>query len=577
MSSVRIAAGQINTTVGDFDKNTEKIIHYAKSGATLGADIILFPELCVCGYPPEDLMLQRNFLVKAGFAIDEIARRTARLKSIIIVGFPESDDDTYNSAAVIWNGRVWTTVRKMFLPNYGVFDEKRYFAPGRKFTVLETPEFRFGVGICEDIWHPEGPASIQTLLGDAELILTINASPYHRGKREFREKMIGTRASDLTAAIVYLNAVGGQDELVFDGQSFACNTEGEIIFRAPAFEEGIFAFDIDLDEILRKRLHDPRRRESRIQSEKMQTRTEIIEIPLLDRYEKKPISQTISNPPEDIEEVWLALCTGLKDYITKNRFKSVIIGLSGGIDSALVAALAADVIDPSNIYTIFMPTKFTSPESYKYAELVAKNLGVNFITVEIQSLFEEFVNVLNPIWHKTQFGTAEENIQSRIRGTILMALSNKYGHLVLATGNKSEMSVGYATLYGDMVGGFAVLKDVPKTLVWELARWQNKKAGKEIIPQEIIDRAPTAELRENQFDTDSLPPYEILDKILELYIEDEASVDEIVSKTNLNKNLVESVTNMVDKAEYKRRQSAPGIKITPRAFGKERRMPITRS
>ncbi|RKZ30678.1 NAD+ synthase, partial [bacterium] len=576
MRTIRVALAQINTSVGDFDANTKKIIHYVNEAEEFQPDIIAFPELAVCGYPPEDLLLQLDFLTDCGRAVDEIARKTAKVNSIIIIGFPEMDDDAYNSAAVVHRGRVLNTYRKIFLPNYGVFDEKRYFASGDRIPVYETPRFRFGLGICEDIWHSEGPVSTQALLGDCELVININSSPYDREKRGIREQMISTRAQDNMVAIAYLNCVGGQDELVFDGYSFVVDAEGEIIARAKPFQEQLLIADINVDDIFRKRLQNPRRRDRKkyhiLQTGK--NPVDIVEIPYISPDSIPSLETTIADTLEPPAEIWTALVIGLSDYIAKNKFKSVVFGLSGGIDSSLVATLAADAIAPKNVYAVFMPTKFTMSQSYEDAKKVAENLGINFQTIEIDKLYEKHIELLNPYFDGKEFDTTEENIQSRIRGNILMALSNKFGHLVLATGNKSEMSVGYATLYGDMVGGFAVLKDVPKTMVWELAKWKNQSAGKILIPNRIIQRAPSAELREKQLDVDTLPPYEILDEILHRYIEEEMSIIEIVEETGYEIDLVREVANMVDRAEFKRRQSPPGIKITAKAFGKERRMPI---
>ena len=577
MRRVRIAMAQINPIVGDFNANIAKIVEYAEKGTEQGADIVLFPELAVCGYPPEDLLLQAGFLDSAGTAVDKIARQTAKLSSIIIVGFPERDNDTYNSAAIIHRGRILDTYRKLFLPNYGVFDEKRYFLEGERVTVYDTPNFRFGINICEDIWHAEGPVMLQALFGECEVILNINSSPYHVGKRAMREQMISTRSADNTVAIAYLNSVGGQDELVFDGQSFAVDAEGFLIARAAAFTEELLIVDFNLENICRQRLQDPRRRNRKSSfSECENSGVKVIEIPFFQSEDKPEIIMTVKDTPAPLEEVWLALKTGLYDYLHKNGFKSVVLGLSGGIDSALVAAIAEDAFGADKVHTVYMPAKFSTQQSFDDAEKLAKNLGVNFQVIEIEPLYEEYLKHLKPIFKARKFDTTEENLQSRIRGNIIMALSNKFGHLVLATGNKSEMSVGYATLYGDMCGGFAVLKDVPKTLVWALARWFNEHRGKELIPHSIIERPPTAELRENQLDTDSLPPYDVLDRILELYIEEEMSAEEIVSQTPFDEVLVRKVAKMVDTAEYKRRQAAPGIKITARAFGKERRMPITK-
>ncbi len=573
MRRIRVGLAQINTIVGDFEGNVSKIVEYSKMGAAEGADIVLFPELAICGYPPEDLLLRVGFLDAAGTAIDEIARQTARLPIITIVGFPERDDDTYNSAAIIYNGRIWDTYRKIFLPNYGVFDEKRYFSQGERIPVYDTPAFRFGVNICEDIWQSEGPTAAQALYGDAEIIFNINASPYSIGKQAHRESMISSRASDNIVPIAYLNSIGGQDELVFDGQSFAADSRGKIVVRASAFREQLLLVDFDTEDVFRKRLHDPRRRERNIFQE---IPLDVVEVPFVQAHKKDEIEIVLEKHLEPMEEIWQALVTGLSDYARKNGFKSVVLGLSGGIDSTLVATIAADAVGSKNVHSVFMPTKFTAEQSFSDAQKFSKNLGIDFKVIEIEPLFEGYIEHLNPHFAGKKFDITEENIQSRIRGNILMALSNKFGHLVLATGNKSEMSVGYATLYGDMVGGFAVIKDVPKTLVWELARWKNKSAGKEIIPNSIIERPPTAELRENQLDTDSLPPYEILDAILELYIGEEMSAKEILERSNFDEETVKKIVGMVDRAEYKRRQAPPGIKITTRAFGKERRMPITR-
>ena len=576
MRTIRVALAQINPIVGDFEGNVKKIISAVESAEKLAPDIIAFPELVVCGYPPEDLLLNLDFVQEAGDAVDEIARATAHSNSIIIVGFPEMEDDLYNAAAIIFRGRVWDTYRKIFLPNYGVFDEKRYFAAGNTPKIYDTPAFRFGMSICEDIWHPEGPVSAEALMGNADLVININSSPYDYTKRHLRERMVSTRARDAVIPIAYVNLVGGQDELVFDGSSFVVNQNGEIVARADSFAEDIIFADLALDDVLRRRLHDPRRRDLSEHTPLASTNVEVVEIPYLPRESRPPIESKIAPPMEKCEEIWNALVLGLRDYVRKNGFRSVILGLSGGIDSSLVAAIAADAVGPENVHAVFMPTRFTRAESYDGAKKLAENLGINLKIIEIEPLFEEYLKNLAPHFEGKPFDITEENIQSRIRGNILMALSNKFGHLVLAAGNKSEMSVGYATLYGDMVGGFAVIKDVPKTLVWELARWKNKSVGREVIPEFVIERPPSAELRENQLDTDTLPPYDILDRILDFYIEQEMSPEEIAERTDIDPEIIRRVARMVDRAEYKRRQAPPGIKITTRAFGKERRMPITR-
>lgn len=578
MRILRLALAQLNPMLGDFKGNIEKIVLATREADERGSDLIAFPELAVCGYPPEDLLLQLDFIERAEKAVREVSDKTSRFPIIILLGYPESKGDTYNSCALIYKGVIFDSYQKNFLPNYGVFDEKRYFAPGTRIPVYETSDFRFGVGICEDIWQPEGPIIQQAYLGDCDLVVSINASPYHRRKREFREKMVATRASDNCLAVAFLNLVGGQDELVFDGQSFVCSPEGEVIARGNAFQEEILYVDIDLDDVIRCRLQDPRRRDLKYKRlDTYQNGIEIVKIPIgLRQKEEADDFTNLVSPICDEEEVWKALVCGVRDYVVKNDFDSVVIGLSGGIDSALVAAIASDAIGPEWVHTVYLPSRFSSDESFRDAERLARNLGVHFDVIEIEKLFSSYIAELEPHFAGRPFDVTEENLQARIRGNILMALSNKFGHLVLSTGNKSEMSVGYSTLYGDMVGGFAVLKDVPKTLVWELSKWRNKDAAKEIIPNEIIKRPPTAELRENQKDTDVLPPYEILDDILSLYVEKEESVREIVEKTGYNKELVSRVARMVDRAEYKRRQAPPGIKITHRALGKERRMPITR-
>ncbi|MCD6594394.1 NAD+ synthase [bacterium] len=575
MRSIRIALAQIDTTVGDFAGNLNKILKYIEESDKLGADIIAFPELAVCGYPPEDLLFYFDFLEKSQQTIDEIAEKTKTIDSIIIVGFPEKSDWTYNSAAIIYRGKIWDIYRKIFLPNYGVFDEKRYFADGNRIPVYDTPDFRFGVGICEDIWHSDGPISVQSSDGDCEIVININSSPYHRGKRKVREQMLATTARDNAIPVAYLNCIGGQDELVFDGQSFVVSLDGKIIARAKSFEEQLLVVDIDLADAFRQKLHTPIVREIRTE-QVISNRLDIVQIPFSHRLRKPKIENIIAQPSEPSREIWDALVLGLSDYVRKNNFKSVVLGLSGGIDSSLVAAIAADAIGAENVNAIFMPTKFTASQSYNDAKKLVENLGINFLTIEIEPLFEQYLKYLEPYFEGKPYDITEENLQSRIRGNISMAFSNKFGHLVLATGNKSEMSVGYATLYGDMVGGFAVIKDVPKTLVWELARWRNEYVGKELIPKSIIDRPPTAELRNDQLDTDSLPPYDILDRIIRYYVENEMSADEVIEKTKIEPSIVRKVARMVDKSEYKRRQSPPGIKITERAFGKERRMPITK-
>ncbi len=406
MRKVRIAIAQINPTVGAFEKNIEKIIEYVRNANEFEPDIIVFPELAVCGFPPDDLLLQVDFLKEASNAIDKIARETAQINSIIVVGFPEHDDETYNSVAIIFRGRVWDTYRKIFLPNYGVFDEKRYFAPGKSISIYETPGFKFGVGICEDIWHYDGPVAAQVFSGECKLILNINASPYHFRMRELRESMISTWASHNTIAVAYVNSVGGQDELVFDGQSFAVDAKGNIMCRGKAFNEELILLDFELDDVSRQRTHDHRHRELDI---------DIVKIPFMQTQDKPEIKTIIHKPSERLEEIWNALVLGLGDYLEKNGFESVVLGLSGGIDSALVAAIAVDTIGADNVYGIFMPTKFSASQSYDDANKLAEILGINFSVIEIEELFEKYIEVLTPHFKDTEFGVTEENIQARIR------------------------------------------------------------------------------------------------------------------------------------------------------------------
>ncbi|MCL4536882.1 MAG: NAD+ synthase [Nitrospirae bacterium] len=587
MKTVRIALCQINPTVGDFDGNVKKIIQFIKDAGKFNPDIIAFPELAITGYPPEDLLLKPQF-------IEDNLNALGNIKSIVddfvvIVGFVDKKDDIFNAAAVIHKKEIIDVYHKIHLPNYGVFDEFRYFQAGTRYPVYQIDGVIFGVNICEDIWYPEGPAAVQALSG-AEFIININASPYHIGKSGFREKMLSTRASDSSVIVTYLNTVGGQDELVFDGRSFVVDQNGDIFAAAKQFEEDMIVVDLDLDAVFIKRLRDPRRRQQVIALQKGKIEKIIIE------GEKRRMGETEKRSPAPspihrfaspihVEgEVYSALVLGTRDYIYKNGFKEVCIGLSGGIDSSLVAAIAVDAIGKDNVTGIFMPSPYTSKESREDVYELSKNLGIKVIEVPINNIFEVYLNTLKPEFTPPipplakrgieGVDTTEENLQARIRGNILMAFSNKFGSLVLTTGNKSEMSVGYATLYGDMAGGFAVIKDVPKTLVYEVCKWKNQKEGRMVIPERVLWKEPSAELRPDQKDTDTLPPYEVLDPILRAYIEDDKSFDEIIN-LGCAEECAKKVIKMVDTSEYKRRQSPPGIKITPRAFGRDRRFPIT--
>jgi NAD+ synthase (glutamine-hydrolysing) len=572
MSTIRIALAQINTTVGDFAGNTAKIISSIEQAKRAGADIVAVPELALTGYPPEDLLLKPQFIAANRKALDEVM---AASKGIIsIVGFVDRTTDIHNAAAVICDGDLKAVYRKNFLPNYSVFDEYRYFDAGQTAPIFAYGEVLFGVNICEDIWYPGGPTQVQALAG-AQIIINISASPYHAGKGKDRERMLATRAEDNAVALAYVNLVGGQDELVFDGQSLVINERGQIIARGKLFEEDLIVTDINSDRVFNERLHDPRRRQERIDIASQGISVE--QVVLRDRLfeTQKPIFENQqAEAPAYPDEVYKALVVGTRDYVLKNGFKSVVIGLSGGVDSALVACVAVDALGAENVTCVFMPTRYSSNESARDAEQLAKNLGVAYHIIPIEDAFNQYLTMLDPVFAGTPMGVAEENIQARVRGNILMAVSNKFGSMVLTTGNKSEVSVGYCTLYGDMCGGFAVIKDVPKMLVYELCRYLNQRDGKELIPEYIITRPPSAELREDQKDSDSLPPYEVLDAILDFYVEQDLSIESIIAE-GFDEATVRRIAWLVDLNEYKRRQAAPGVKITPRAFGRDRRMPIT--
>ncbi len=567
--------GQFDPFVSDFEGNCEKIIELACEAVKLKCDILMLPELAICGYPPEDLLFRLDFLEESKRALLKIAKFTQEMNIILVVGYPEFTDKTYNSAAVIFDGKIQHSHRKIFLSEYSSFDEKRYFTPGKSVTTYKTHDLVFGIGICEDIWYSSSSIPGKLCSEGCELLLNINASPYYNGKEKFIEDSLSTIAIDNKVSIAYLNCVGGQDELVFDGQSFAVDTDGNILARASAFEEQLFIVDFILEESRRKSLNKYQEKEPNYPT-KEELSTSIVNIPLSINKDK-PHSENIITPIlGEHETVWKALTTGLRDYVWKNGFKEVILGLSGGIDSAVVAAIASDAIGAENIDAVFMPTKFSTNESYENSEKIAKNLGIKYKVIKIEQLFKKYIEHLTPHFAGKPFDITEENIQARIRGNVLMALSNKFGYLVLAAGNKSESRVGYVTLYGDMVGGFAVLKDVSKTLVWELARWRNKKDNRDLIPQSVIERPPTAELKVNQLDTDALPPYHILDKILKLYVDDEMSLIDIAKETKLNSETIDKVFRMVNHSEFKHRQASPGILITSRSICKGYKMPITR-
>lgn len=581
MHYLRIALAQINPTVGDLDGNVAKILAHVEAAKAQGAAIVVFPELAIPGYPPEDLLLKPQFIEANLAALEHVAAAAQGI--LIVVGFVDRQDDIYNAAAVCCEERVAGIYHKQYLPNYGVFDEARYFRAGREATVFRwgdgattsrvgtspAPTVTFGVNICEDIWYPDGPTEAQAFAGGAQVIINLSASPYHAGKGAYRERMIATRAADNTAFVAFCNMVGGQDELVFDGQSLVFDAQGNLLARGRAFEEDLLVVDLDLGDVFSRRLHDPRRR---------QARNDAPSSPILAvsggpaAREKPSLPPRNVQPLDRLEEIYRALVLGTRDYTRKNGFQTVIVGVSGGIDSSLVATIATDALGPQHVVGIRLPSRYTSDMSNDVAARLAANLGIRLLTIPIEPAFRAYLDMLAEPFAGTEPGVAEENIQARIRGNIWMALSNKFGWLVLTAGNKSEMAVGYATLYGDMAGGFAVIKDVPKTLVYELARWRNAQSP--VIPEEALTRPPTAELRPGQKDTDSLPPYEILDPILQAYVEEDRSAEEIVA-LGFDRETVLRVIRMVDRSEYKRRQAPPGIKITPRAFGRDRRLPIT--
>ncbi len=571
--TLRVALAQINTTVGDVKGNKEKILKNILAAKESAADIVVFPELAISGYPAEDLLLKPQFLEAVKIALDQVADRTRGICAI--VGFPESADDVYNSAAVCVEGKIEGIYRKTHLPNYGVFDESRYFMAGYEPMVIQLGQWRIGLTICEDIWLPGAPESQEVLIGGARCIINISASPFFAGKAVSRNRMLTTRADDLATYVCYCNLVGGQDELVFDGNSLVSDYQGNIIARARAFEEDLLIADIDLSAAKRDRLHDPRFR-----AEKLKARNKGESIRILNGYsswEKKvrpQIKNRLEKQPSGIEEVYKALVLGCGDYVKKNCFQKVILGLSGGVDSAISAVIAADALGPKNVITLSMPGKYSSRGSKDDAYALAKNMGFECITVPIEDVFDSYLDTLEPFFKSGKTDVTQENIQARIRGNFLMAFSNKFGYMVLTTGNKSENSVGYATLYGDMAGGFNIIKDVPKTLVYKLCEYRNSLGDAPVIPKNIITKPPSAELRPDQKDSDSLPQYDILDPILEMYVEKDFSFDRMVKAGN-DPKLLSRIIGLVDKSEYKRRQSSPGIKITPRAFGKDRRLPIT--
>ncbi|MFC1847279.1 NAD+ synthase [Chloroflexota bacterium] len=572
MQQLRIGMAQLNMTVGDFRGNTHKILEAVAESRAQGVDLLTFPELAICGYPPEDLLFKPQFITENIRSLEKIVSASAGLT--LVVGFVDAKDDIYNAAAIIHDGKLVDVYHKVFLPNYGVFDENRYFRAGSRCPIYVIAGVGIGITICEDIWYETGPATSQACAG-AQVIVNISSSPYHFGKGSFRERMIATRAADNIAIFAYNNLVGGQDELVFDGNSMVFDEKGRLIARGKQFEEDLIIADLDVESVFRTRLQDPRwRKETLLRDEPKwhATRIAVSDVPLAS---SKPPLPTRDVQLRDLSgEVYDALVLGTHDYIHKNGFEKVLIGLSGGIDSSLVAAIAVDALGSSNVEGVAMPSRYSSTCSASDAELLARNLGIKLITIPIEKMFQAYLDTLTEVFEGTEPDVAEENIQARIRGNTLMALSNKFGWLVLTTGNKSEMATGYTTLYGDMAGGFAVIKDLPKTRVYELARYRNSLAGYELVPSCIINKPPSAELRPEQKDIDSLPPYELLDPILTAYVEEDKSVEQIIAM-GIDEQVVKRAASLVDVSEYKRRQAPPGIKITPKAFGRDRRLPIT--
>jgi NAD+ synthase (glutamine-hydrolysing) len=563
---------QINTTVGDFEGNLKKMVQVINEARRLKVDLVTFPELSICGYPPEDLLLKPQFIDKNIEYLHKLVKASSGLS--VVAGFVDSKDDLYNAAAIIHDGKQVGTYRKIYLPNYGVFDENRYFRAGDECPVFEIGGSVVGINICEDIWYEAGPATAQAYAG-AEVILNISASPYHYGKVGERSKILTARAIDNVAIVAYTNLVGGQDELVFDGNSVVLDENGKVLARGKAFEEDFIVVDLDVESVFRTRLHDPRWRKSSVYDDMPDWsahRITVSGIPPLTT--KPPVPKREITNVDLIEEIYKALVMGTSDYIVKNGFKKVVIGLSGGVDSSLVATIATDALGKENVIGVSMPSRFSSPGSITDAAALAQNLGIKLLSLPIDNIFQLYLDTLKGVFAGTKPDTTEENLQARIRGNYLMALSNKFGWLVLPTGNKSEMATGYATLYGDMAGGFALLKDVPKTLVYQLVAYRNGKADFDLVPQAVIDKPPSAELRPDQRDSDSLPPYELLDQVLKAYVEEDKSVDQML-KMGLDESAVRKTVKLVDGSEYKRRQSPPGIKITARAFGRDRRLPIT--
>ncbi len=567
---MRIALAQIDTVVGDLDGNRKRILRALGDARDAGADLVLFPELAVTGYPPEDLLLRPDFLRAARRTLDAVAAETTGIAAL--VGTPELDRDLFNACAVCAEGTVKAVYRKRFLPNYGVFDDDRYFQAGRDLVLLRFGETLVGPTICEDIWQP-GPPATDLALAGAHVLTNLSASPYHIGKGKDREEMLAQRARDNACWIAFVNAVGAQDELVFDGHSDVVDHDGRVVARAPAFAEALVVVDVDPLAATARRLSDARGRAL------ARARPELPDPPVVELGDpdvgaRRPLRPVVAPLLDDLEEMRLALVHGLRGYVEKNGFSHVVVGVSGGIDSALTATLATEALGADRVIAVSMPSRFSSAETRRDAGQLAETLGVRLLELPIDGVVAAVGEALAEPFVGTEPGLAEENVQARVRGLFLMALSNKFGWLVVATGNKSELSVGYATLYGDMAGGFALLKDVFKTDVYRLARHVNERAGREVIPETTIERAPSAELRPGQRDEDSLPPYAKLDGVLEAYVELERSREELTTD-GFDPDVVERALPLIHRSEYKRRQAPPGVKLRPKAFGRDRRVPIT--
>ncbi|MGQ0433254.1 MAG: NAD+ synthase [Microthrixaceae bacterium] len=567
MARIRVALCQLNTVVGDLEGNAERVLAAYEEAEAAACDLAVFPELAITGYPPEDHVLKPRFVAANREVLDKVASRTGRCAAVI--GFVDADRDLYNAAALCAGGNVVGTYHKRLLPNYAVFDEQRYFAPGSNpLSLFEVAGVTVGIAICEDVWSPEGPIAEQSA-GGAELIVIPNGSPYFQGRHAERERMVATRAEDTHCHIVYVNQVGGQDELIFDGASFVVDDNGDLVARAPQLRECVEIVDLDVRPVFRTRLLDPRGRDTGAALPAIHVSDPVAAHPGPPRL---PRATTLLDP---VSEVYDALVLATHDYVTKNGFTDVVFALSGGVDSSLVAVIAADAIGPEHVHAVSMPSRFSSAGSRTDAKALCDAAGIELRTIPIEPAHTAFLDMLAPSFEGTAEGLTEENLQPRIRGMLLMALSNKFpGWLVLTTGNKSELAVGYSTLYGDTAGGFAVIKDVPKLLVYDLCRLHNRRAGREVIPEAVLTKPPSAELRPDQRDDQSLPPYEVLDPLLEAYVEGDLARSELVA-AGFEAALVDRITNLVDISEYKRRQNPPGPRITPKAFGKDRRMPIT--